>query len=294
MQVTNCVLVAFSIGYWDANRQDRKVSQEVAARHDVKNERMCRLRKSLLPPSAVMDKLFAVMRAARTFHYENTHAWMHDGPRMLPTQNFDTYMSQMRSYRAQFEEAVLNFISQYEDLKIAAKDVLGTLFAESDYPDKGTLRRRYSFDFVVQPMPATDALLGLGLASEDAEECRRKLEAEMAATFQQANRKMWEELYSRLAKLHSKLSDDKAYVRQETLEAVQNLATLLPRMNITNDERLNQLATRLQSALKDLSAETVKTNIQVRQDAAAEARLVFNVMDSFMNPSASRMNRVAA
>ncbi len=284
MNVTNCVLVTLNISNWDANRQDRRVSAAVADANEVKDKRLCRLRKSLLPKTEVMDRLYAVIRAARTFHYENTHAWMHDGPRILATNNFDAYMKQMRRYKADFEAAVLDFIAQYDDIKNEAQGVLGKLFDATDYPDKSYLRRRYDFETKIQPMPASDGLLELGLEPTEADAFRRKLEADMAETFQRANRRLWEDLYERLEKLYGKLSDEKAYVKEETIAAVRELAELLPRMNITNDEKLEALAARLKTSLAGLSAASVKNNPSVREKAVADTQTVFNVMQSFMNP----------
>ncbi len=285
MNLTNCVLVTLNISNWDANRQDRRVSAAVADANEVKDKRLCRLRKSLLPKTEVMDRLFAVIRAARTFHYENTHAWMHDGPRILATSNFEAYMKQMRRFKADFEAAVLDFIAQYDDIKKEANGVLGLLYDAADYPDKNTLRRRYAFETKIQPMPASSGLLELGLEPEEAEAFRRKLEADMAETFQRANRRMWEDLYERLEKLYGKLSDEKAYVKEETIEAVRNLAELLPRMNITNDQKLEALAQRLKDSLKGLSADAVKHNPSVREKAVADTQTVFNVMQTFMHPA---------
>lgn len=285
MKISNCVLVSLNISNWDANTQDRRISAEVAQAHSVQDQRLCRLRKSLLPKSEEMKKLFSVMRAARTFHYENTHTWMHDGPRILPTQNFDAYMAKMRALKSEFESAVIDFVNQYDAIRANAKQVLGSLYNEEDYPQVSTLRGRYSFDIKIQPMPASDGLLQLGLEPEDAEEFRRKLEADMAETMQRANRRLWEDLYSRIERLYAKLCDDKSHVREETIEAVRNLADLLPKMNITNDTRLDALAQKLQASLKGLSANKLKTDDSVRQKAMEDTRNVFNVMQAFMSPN---------
>lgn len=295
MKVTNAVLVTLNISNWDANRQDKRVSMDVATANDVKDKRLCRLRKSLLPKNAVMDRLFAIIRAARTFHYENTLAWMHDGPRILATANFDSYMKQMREYKESFENCVLDFLMQYDNLKDEARDVLGKLFNAGDYPAKGNLKHRYGFEVKVQPMPASSELLTLGLEPAEADSLRTKLESDMRETFDRANRRLWEDLYERLEKLKSKLCDGEAYVREETIAGVRDLAELLPRLNITNDERLNLLSERLTTSLAGVSAAAVKNNPDARQRAATEAQSVFNVMQAFMSPSRSgaRVNNTA-
>ncbi len=286
MQLTNAVLVTLNISNWDANRQDMRVSKAVAEANEVTDQRLCRLRKSLLPKTEVMDRLFAVIRAARTFHYENTHAWMHDGPRILSTMNFDEYMRRMRGYKADFDTAVLDFLSQYEDIKADASGVLGKLYDAADYPTVKELKSRYGFEMKVQPMPALDGLLQLGLDDAEAAALRSKLEADMRETFSSANEKLWQDLFGRVEKLYGKLADEKAYVKKETLAAVKDLAVLVPRINIMADGRLEMLAQRLQTALGDVTENTLKTNPDARAKAASEVRSVYHAMQVFMGSGA--------
>lgn len=277
---SHSILVTLAISVWDANRQDRRASQEVAIANNVTDQRLCRLRKSLLPKTKALDALTAQVRAARSFHYDNTHAWMHDGPRILTRSNFDPYMTQMRMYKAGFETAVLNVMAEYEELKEKARDVLGQLYDASDYPARESLFSRYNFDTTVQPMPVSANLLDLGLESAEAEELRQKLERDMADTFARANRRLWDDLYARLEKLTGKLCDEKAYVMEETIEAVRKLAELLPRMNITNDPNLEVLAANLTMSLDGLSAEKVKHDPALRGKAAEDTHKVFKVMQA--------------
>lgn len=222
----------------------------------------------------------SVVRAARTFHYENTHAWMHDGPRILTRANFDPYMVRMRQFKSEFEMAVLNVLGEYEDMKEQAKKVLGMLYDESDYPTRESLFTRYTFDTAIQPMPVSANLLDLGLESAEAEELRLKLERDMAETFAKANRRLWDDLFARLEKLYVKLSDEKAYVMDETIDGLRNLAELLPRMNITNDANLAVMAANLTSSLEGLSAASVKHDPALREKAAKDTGAVFSVMQA--------------
>lgn len=274
------VLVTLCISTWDANRQDRRASRDVAVANNVTDQRLCRLRKSLLPKTKALDVLAAEVRAARTFHYDNTHAWMHDGPRILTRANFDPYMTRMRMFKANFETAVLNVMAEYDEMRERARDVLGQLYDANDYPTRESLFTRYSFDTTIQPMPVSANLLDLGLESAEAEELRLKLERDMAETFAKANRRLWDDLFGRLAKLYEKLSDEKAYVMEETIDAVRKLAELLPRMNITGDPNLEVLAANLTTSLEGLSAEKVKHDPALRERKAKETQSVYHVMQS--------------
>lgn len=274
------VLITLAISVWDANRQDRRASRQVAEANNVTDQRLCRLRKSLLPKTKTLDILAAEVRAARTFHYENTHAWMHDGPRILTRANFDPYMARMREFKAKFETAVLNVMSGYDDMREKAKLALGDLYDPSDYPTRETLLTRYSFDTTVQPMPISANLLDLGLESAEAEELRKKLESDMSATFAKANTRLWDELQARVRKLYEKTSDPKAYVMEETIDAIRKLADLMPRVNITQDANLDIVANNLGEALKEVSSEKVKHDPVLRGRVASEMHSALQVIET--------------
>lgn len=289
----NSLLVTLGISVWDANRQDRRASNQVAAANNVTDKRLCRLRKSLLPRAKVLDVLAAVVRAARTFHYENTHTWLHDGPRILTRANYDEYMARMRMFKAEFDAAVFNLMAEYETLKAKACEVLGNLYDEKDYPPRDSLLQRYSFDTVLQPMPLSTSLLDLGLDDSEAQALREKLEREMSATFGKANRRLWDELNQRVERLYSKLADEKAYVMEETIEAVRKLAELLPRINLMDDAQLNAVAASLSSALRGVTAVAVKSNPSVRVRAASEVGLAYRILQGMQGESAPELARAS-
>lgn len=281
--VVPCILVTLSITHWDPNVRDRKVSEDVAERHNVTDSRMCRLRKTLVPKNDALRQVFSVMREARLYHYANTHAWMFDGPRFMAADAFSEYKAKMEEFKDRFEKAVLEFLNQYDELKDRAREVLGTLYNEADYPSREQVGSRFTFTYSVQPMPEASQFNGLGFNAEAVEELRKSLEADMRATFEKANRRLWQELYEKLEKLTSKLQDEKASVRQGTLDAVRNMATMLPKLNVTQDTRLEVLSSRLLRNLEGVTEETVANDNRARRRLAQETGTVFTVMQSFMN-----------
>lgn len=286
------VLVTLSISSWDTHRQDRRASLEAAAQNQVTDKRLCRLRKTLIPRNAVLQELESVMRAARTFHYDNTHTWMHDGPRILTRKNFDSYMSRMRELKVQFEAATLNFIASYDELKESAKAALGGLYCETDYPSRDSLYREYKFDTMVQPLPLASSLLDLGLDSAEGEALRLRLERELAETFAKANRRVFDDFGARLRKLHEKLATPGGYVMAETLEAVRGLAELLPRINLLGDTALDALANDVALALKGVTADSLKTNPSVRERVTLDMQAASRRLDA-LGAGTSPMRREA-
>lgn len=287
MKIKNCILVTLTISHWDANSLDRLVSEAVATANGVKDQRMCRLRKSLLPKTAVMDQLVSSIRAARTYHYENTHAWVHEGPRILTRGNYDAYMRQMSVYKSDFKTSVLDFKAQYEDIKATAQDVLGALYKEEDYPSQSYLDDKYRFDISPLPMPEASTLLDFGLDAQEAQALKTQLEKELSETFAKANKKMWADLYAKLEKLSKKVNEPGGYVMDETIAGVVRLAELVPRINLTGDARLDAVAKHLCLTLEGVTAVGLKVNPALKARVAKESLLAVAAMQAMMGAESS-------
>ncbi|KWU24733.1 DUF3150 domain-containing protein [Burkholderia cenocepacia] len=282
-EIKNAVLVMLSIREWQAKAQDKTAAAQVAKENDVQDSKRARVWKDLLTRCDAVKKYESVRRAARTYHYQNTLTWMHDGPRILTTANYDEYMTQMRQFRAQFDAAVLDFIEQYPQLKHDSKVALGRLYDESQYLSHAELMERYSFSWQVMPMPATEGLLSLNLKTDDAEQLADQLREEMNESFRNATRKMWADLFEVVEKLVLKLKDESSKVKATHIDSVRELTALLPRLNIMGDEHLDIIAKRLNDTLQSVTESKLELDISARRKVAEETQSVFNVIQTLNN-----------
>lgn len=298
MTVHNAILVSLNISKWDANRRDKKVSVEVAEANSVSDKSLCRVRKSLLPRNRYVKRLNDIESRARSFNYANTHAWMHDGPRILMKSNFDSYMRQMRTFKADFEAAAFELVAVYDDLRAQAQQVLGRLYREEDYPGKESLLRRYSFEITPQPLPMSSTLLELGFESDEVEELRAKLEEKMADVFVKANERVWGNMLDKLTKFAARLADDTAYphIKQASIDSLCDTAELLPRVSVTEDPRLEALSVRVLNALEGVTDVALKSNPAARARVLADVEAIrgqMQVMMKSMHVPAATLLRAA-
>jgi len=280
-KVTGCLLVSLRLEAWANATEDNEASLELAKAKKAEN-RTARVWKTLLPNSSVVKRVNAAIRAIRTYHYRNTLTYLHDGPRILTAANYLPYKDGLRSLQDELANAVEDLVVQLEQLKTLSKKKLGDLFKDDDYPTENNLRAAYGLEVIYAPMPDGANLLSVGLESQEASELRAQLEAGMQDTFERANRKLWEDMYSRLATLLHQLSADKAIPHDKTVEGLKSLVELLPRLNLTNDDRLAQMTERLRDSLAGVTAGGLRTDPMARERVAAEAKTIHTVMSAFM------------
>lgn len=286
----NAVLVSLNIRTWSANVIDSNVSQKVATEHGT-DQKLGRFWKTLLPKTkgSPLALIYAIEREARTFHYANTLPFMHDGIRILTTANYMPYMDKIRELRSRMEKEVAMFLNDYELAKAQAQAELKTLFREEDYPTRDGVARKFSLAVDVLPMPKTDAFEGTELPDQDVAQVKQDLERELALTFQRANEDLWTRLYGCVQQMHTRLSGDPAFLRESAVDSAKELLGLLPRLNVTNDERLEEMRSKLDTAFAGVSASALRQDTVLRNQAVDEVAAIEKMMAGFMGGAPAKL-----
>lgn len=291
---SNAVLVGLSIRTWAANSMDKVVSEQVASEHGT-DRKLGRFWKTLVPKhkGTPLGSIYAIEREARNFHYENTLPWMHDGVRILPVENFARYSAKMREFKSNLEKHVVSFLSQFDTIKEQAKNELKSMYCEEDYPSRDRLARAFSLDYNVMPLPKASTFFETKLSDVEVERAKQMLEADMQATFKRANDELWDRLYQCVARLQERLNGDKGYLRETVIDSAKDLLELLPRLNVNNDGKLEELRSQLQSSFSGLTAEALREDEVLRNQKATEVSAIESLMSSFMgNPVAKRSDKL--
>ena len=124
------MIVNLTISQWSARKYDAKASKEVEAAHNAREAG--RFNKSLLQ-SDTLKEIGKVANQMRTLHYEKTLPWGDNGDRVLSTEIYFEYITQVGQLTLAFNQAAEQFVSEYTNLKEDAKLRLNTLYREDDY-----------------------------------------------------------------------------------------------------------------------------------------------------------------
>jgi hypothetical protein len=270
----HCVLVNLTIHCWSANKQDPQVAAEVAAAKGVADVKMGRYWKSLLPKCDEVALVQQAISHARQFHYTNTHAYMHDGPRILPVSHYPVYKIAMQQIREEFDLAVSRLVARFDDLKLDAERLMGSLYNELDYPDKNYVQERYSLGTIIMPLPAADALLQLGFDDALASEMKDRLEVEITDRFRKNARSLWQQLSKNIDGLLKTLGDSKKSVLNKSLDVTRRMAQLLPELNVVEDHRLDAVCVRLLEVLDGATHASLAVDLEQRDQVSADLKFL--------------------
>lgn len=251
---SKAMLVSLNIRKFEGRKLDKRISEDTTNRNGAALGAI-RANKSLFAKDA-MKALNTACSAMRSFFYENTLPWQQDGTRILPVANYVSFAREMRKLIGTFEDAVSDFLTNYPWIREDAKRELGLAFIETDYPSPDKLVGKFSAGFTVMPLPdAADFRVALGDA--EVAHIRREIEESVNTAFANGQKEVWERLadavrhmVDRLTVFGTQVSDARtATFRDSMLANLAAIADMMPRLNVTDDPRINAMAERIKSEL---------------------------------------------
>jgi len=275
------LLVSLSISQWTARKLDKKATKDVA---DINRASTSagRYNKSLLPLNDLLANVHQKTGLIREKFAKNTLPWGIDGTRILPSANYFQFMQDFRKEKSEWQALVHTFTDNYEYLVAEAKRWLGDLYDEKDYPPKDVITNKFAMDMAVMPVPSAD--FRVQLSSDELSHIKEELENRLVGIQQEAMNDCWHRLYKHVEHITEKLSDPTSIFRDSMIENARETCDLLTRLNISDDPNLEAMRKQVESKLLDHHPDSLRNDLDLRQDAAAEARKIMDAMSVFMQP----------
>jgi hypothetical protein len=276
MLSNKAMLVYLGISQWTGRKLDKRATGTVEASHATQ-KRVGNYTKKLLPGARELDAIQALAGALRKFYYDNTLPWAVDGARILSSKNYMDFMSEFQKRKSSFDETVQAFLVQYPKLRDEAKSKLGDLFNEREYPNVFYLERMFKCEMQVYPLPEVGDFRTEILDTE-----REAFLKTMSQVETQAMRECWTRLHDVVKKAAQKLSDPNAIFRDSLIENISEMCQLLPKLNITDDQALEDARREVEAIASAISTDTVRENQNERQDAVKKLNDLTDKMSVFM------------
>ena len=264
----SAMLVDLNISVWTGRKQDKKVSEEIDAAKSTK-VKAGNYHKRLLA-NTKLDEVQKLVASIRVWHYEQTLPWSDGGSRLLPMANFFDYKQKLGELETEYVQSVEEFLQQYPTLISAAAFQLGDLYNADEYPSVEKLREKFRFKYVFLPVPE------IGDFRVDVNEQHK---AELVKQFEQfyenklsdAMKDAWDRLHDCLSKMSDKLAgEEKQIFRDSLVNNAVDLCSLLTKLNVTNDSKLESARKQLESALIGVTPKDLRDDDALRKDTKAK------------------------
>jgi hypothetical protein len=279
----NCMVVNLQIKCWTARRLDKgattKLTKDAGADADAAS-----VNKHIIPKDALVP-LTTAARVMRDHFNTNTLPWKDNGDRLLPRTAYTRFVMEHSELKRAFEKEVATFIdTTYTVSRERAAFRMGDLFNENDYPPVNELRRKYAVSLDIDPVTEAGDFR-VALNKDELTQARAALEASMQSRMQRAIGNIWDRIAETVGAFAERMDDstEKKTFRDTCVTNLEDLAALLPDLNITDDPAVNTMIEEIRTKLVGYDPETLRKNPVIRQEAATEAQKIMDTMKGFMN-----------
>ena len=272
------MLARLSIHGWSGNRQDKEASRQIERQKNAQGK-VGRYVKDLI----VSDNLELYNRmagAARRIHNEFTLPWLDDGSRLLPGEVFFEYRDNINYLRGEAMKAAEAFFEEYPYAKQRAAKRLGDLYNEADYPNVEKLRNKFGFDLAFLPIPSADDWR-VDIGEAEKARIQEDVEQRMKQAEHEAMQDLWNRLFTAVNHMHERLADENNIFRDSMVENLEELADLLPKMNVADDPELDNMTQEVRAKLLGQNPDTLRHDKHVRSQTASEAEDIVRRMRGF-------------
>jgi hypothetical protein len=224
----------------------------------------------------------SVRNRARSYWTSLSLPYPEPGIRLLRQDSLDAFQQQMSQFKEELDEAVERLDQRYATLKSAARERLGALFNEADYPISLTGLFDVTWDFPSVEPPSYLQQLNPELFER---ECRR-MQARFDDAVQLAESAFIEELSRTVSHLTERLAgndDGRPKVFRDS--AVENLREFFARfrsLNVRSNDQLDTLVDQCERIVQGVGPQDLRDDGGLRRQVATQLSGVQSVLDGLL------------
>jgi hypothetical protein len=252
-------------------------------------------RRLLAGTKRLLDTSHPAFRAVMRVHAAATEFWQsmtvpfpEPGIRLLRRDQVAVFDQRMRGFQAELREAVAGLVRAYPQLQDLARDDLGSLFSEGDYPARVDDAFAITWDFPSFEPPSYLRRLHPQLYEQ---ECVR-----IRSRFDEAVRLTEEAFLARLNGLVAHLADRLTGEEDGKPKVFRNSALVnlnaffaeFRQLDIGSSAELQELVGRAQELVRGVRPDDLRTDADTRTTVASRLAQIQQAMDGLMVPKPRR------
>jgi len=239
------VLVRLKIGRFQPYAYDESATRQV--HESVGVERAGRFNKRLLHKSERFLAANSALTAVYTHHNRLTLPWLDEGMRILPTDMYFQYNTDINKLVATADAAVKDLVDHWQEEIDRDRERLGALFNAADYPDDISDRFYVSTSFF--PVPSAGDFR-VEIDEEDKLSLEKAVKEAEGKAAQHVIQSLIEPLEKAAEKLHVPIGDDGAKFRDSLITNIGEVASRMRKLNITGDHAIDEAIDRIMAFVR--------------------------------------------
>jgi hypothetical protein len=268
------VLVKATFHSWTGDKRvDSKTANEFNTSVEAKDTAM-RHTKKLLSKSENAMNCRTLIGNARKFLNENSVPWTYDGVKLIPNKNFQRVQDEMAEYESKiYNAASLLFESFNRDVR-DDREILGKLFDEAAYIMPHQVFDKFKIDLQYEPIVDATKTPQYDAISSSVEKMMEQTRERQESVIRNATDNLRGRIETILTNTIDRLEniDDKSKKPTALLRSIEELADVLPRLNIAGDPDIAMAAMQMKERILYYSAQDLKDDEASRTMVMQAAR----------------------
>ena len=278
---SSALLVELNISVWPASKLDREITDKVNTDASaVKGA--SQTKKNLFAGTSLRKDISDFAARVRLYHNKHTLPWADKGERMLPTALFMDYKQTMNGFEQTFNMMCQNFYIEYPRLVVEAPTNLGSMYKAEDYPELTDVKLKFGFRRAVKPVPEAGDFR-LDIPAHDLDEMREEFLKQQNNKLAEAMREPWDRLHEMLVGISDKLTDvegdSKKRYHDTLISNPIELCSLLTKLNVTNDPKLEEARRQLEMTMLGADIEDLKGHAPARVELKSKVDEILKRFD---------------
>ena len=230
----------------------------------------------------------SIMNRATSYFKDHSLPYPERGIRLIRRSDVEKFEQEMTRLSTKLEEAVSEVQKAYEYLRNKAKEDLGTLFSESDYPVSLEGSWSISWDFPSCDPPEYLKKISPKLYEREQQRVLEKFQSAVGM----AEEAFTEELQSLVAKLRERLTGEtngKPAIFRDS--AVTNLAEFFERfkkLNIGSNQELDALVAQAEGLMNGVVPKDLRKDGEARKDLAEQLEGLSGLIEPMLTAAPER------
>ena len=270
----NSVLTTLAVKFWSGYKYDKSASLKTIEDNHME-QGSGNFNKKLLPKFALKD-IKDVITQFKYYFTENTlpyNALL--GTRILPTSGFMEFQRSIIVSQNMLKKAVREFEDEYAESKIIARQMLGDLYNDVDYPDVDQVAKRFAIIVNFFPVPEANRF-NKSITNTQVKRLNDQMESmSLEAKFDLVNRT---EKIAR-ALMHTLMNDGKRIYNSTVINNVNKLSEQLRTLNYDNDSLLIEVKEMVDNNILNIRIDYLKESPAYRTKVILKTQNVIDLVD---------------
>jgi len=222
-------------------------------------------------------------QASRNYRRRVTRPWGQNDTRLLPSKDVLEFIDKMDEFKRTFESEVIKIQARWPMIVGDQQTRLGPLFNVNEYPAQHEVTDCFGFDYELLPVPDGSHIV-LDLEKTMIEKLRRQLTKENQKRLEQSMAEMWQRLYDPISNMARICSEDRA-VYDSLVGNVEDAVGVLQRLNITNDQKFNDMIAEINQKLVGYTPVQIRKNKKLKEALGTAALDISSKLESIISQS---------